>query len=332
MTKLAEALAAKRTLLADGATGTNFFAMGLESGEAPEVWNLEHPDRVRALHRSFVEAGSDIVLTNTFGANRHRLKLHGLEDRTAELNRIAAELAREEADAGERTVLVGGSIGPTGELLVPLGALTYEGAVAAFDEQIAGLVDGGVDILWIETMSAPDEMRAAAEAAANYDLPFTVTASFDTAGKTMMGLAPTALGALMAGLPKPPAAYGANCGVGASDLLVSVLGMTEADAEAIVIAKANCGIPQIQGDKVVYTGTPELMGDYARMAANAGARIIGGCCGTSPEHLAAMRRALDAYTPGERPTPETVIAAIGPLVAPPAEEGSGRERPRRRRR
>ena len=231
MNKLAQALNERGVLLADGATGTNFFAMGLEAGEAPEVWNFEFPEKVRALHKSFVDAGSDIILTNTFGANRHRLKLHGLEDRVEDLNRRAAELARTEADSAGRTVLVGGSIGPTGELLVPLGELTYEGAVEAFEEQVAGLVDGGVDILWIETMSAPDEMRAAVEAAAKTDLPFTVTASFDTAGKTMMGLAPAGLGDLMGEMATPPAAYGANCGVGASDLLVSVLDMTRNNAQ-----------------------------------------------------------------------------------------------------
>lgn len=332
MDKLSRVLAERGTLLADGATGTNFFAMGLESGEAPEIWNLEHPEKVRELHRSFVVAGADIILTNTFGANRHRLKLHQLENRVGEINRIAAELARREADASDRTVLVGGSIGPTGELFAPLGALSFEDAVEAFDEQIAGLAEGGVDILWIETMSAPEEMRAAAEAAAKYDLPFTVTASFDTAGKTMMGLAPAALGALMAELSRPAAAFGANCGVGASDLLVSVLGMTAADDEAIVIAKANCGIPQVKGDHVEYSGTPELMGDYARLAVDAGARIIGGCCGTSPDHLAAMRAALDAHRRGERPTAEEIVARIGPLVAPPADDTRGRERTRRRRR
>ena len=330
---LQRALDNKVALLADGATGTNFFAMGLESGEAPEVWNLEYPEKVRALHKSFVEAGSDIILTNTFGANRHRLKLHDLQDRTAEINKIAAELARAEAELSEREVLVAGSIGPTGELLEPLGELTYQGAVEAFDEQIAGLVDGSVDILWIETMSAPDEMRAAAEAAAKTGLPYTVTASFDTAGKTMMGLAPGTLGETFSDLPTPPVAHGANCGVGASDLLVAVLDMTKPGAEEpVVIAKANCGIPQFVGDKIVYSGTPELMADYVKLAIDAGARIIGGCCGTSPEHLAAMRTALDQHTRGERPSQDDIVTRIGPLVAPPSQEPAGRERSRRRRR
>ena len=335
-TSLQDLLREKGVLLADGATGTNFFDMGLTSGEAPEVWNLEQPEKVRALHKAFVEAGADIILTNTFGANRHRLKLHGLEERVVELNRIAAELARAEADAVERPVLVGGSIGPTGELLVPLGALTYEGAVEAFSEQITGLVDGGVDILWIETMSAPEEMQAAAEAASRAELPFTITASFDTAGKTMMGLSPSGLADLAAHLPKAPAGFGANCGVGASDLLVAVLGMTPEgavdNAVPVVIAKANCGIPKIQGDAVVYTGTPELMADYARLAVDSGARIVGGCCGTSPEHLAAMRKAIDDHIRDGRPTRDDIVARIGPLVAPPAEPGAERERSRRRRR
>ncbi|PLX38494.1 MAG: methionine synthase I [Hyphomicrobiales bacterium] len=329
-------LAERRILLADGATGTNFFAMGLEAGEAPDVWNVEAPEKVLALHRAFVEAGSDIILTNTFGANRHRLKLHGLEDRVVDLNEQAARLARAEAEAAGRPVVVAGSVGPTGELFEPLGSLSYDGAVDAFAEQIEGLAAGGVDIVWIETMSAPEEMRAAAAAATRCGMPYTLTASFDTAGRTMMGLAPAALDTLAETLEPHPAAFGANCGVGASDLLVSVLAMTEADPQAIVIAKANCGVPHFEGENIVYSGTPELMADYVRLAADSGARIIGGCCGTSPEHVAAMRVALDEYLTNEgadrpRPDQDSIVARIGPLVSPPKEAGEPRTRTRRRR-
>ncbi|MCA1297469.1 betaine--homocysteine S-methyltransferase [Stappia indica] len=335
MNKLEDLLARKRTLLADGATGTNLFDMGLTSGDPPEEWNLTEPDKIRALHRGFVEAGADIILTNSFGANRHRLKLHKLEGRVHELNAAAGQLAREVAEGSGREVLVGGSIGPTGELFAPLGALSHEEAVDTFREQAEGLKAGGVDVLWIETMSAAEEMRAGAEAAAAAGMPFVVTASFDTAGKTMMGLGPTGLGALTAGFACTPVAYGSNCGVGASDLLAAVLEITAAYPEAVVVAKANCGIPVIRGDEVVYTGTPELMGDYARLAMDAGVRIIGGCCGTSFGHLAAMRQALDAHEAGERPTVEEIVARLGPLVSPPAAptpdgEGGGRRRARRR--
>ena len=162
---LTQLLDAKGVLLADGATGTNLFEVGLEAGEAPEMWLESHPDRITALHQAFVDNGADIILSCSFGANRQRLKLHQAEDRTHALNRIAAELARAVADAAGRPVVVGGSVGPTGELLQPLGALSYAEAVEAFREQIAGLKDGGVDVVWIETMSAAEEVRAAAEAA-----------------------------------------------------------------------------------------------------------------------------------------------------------------------
>lgn len=337
MNRLERLLAEKGTLLADGATGTNLFDMGLTSGDPPEEWTLTHPDRISSLHRKFVEAGADIVLTNTFGANRHRLKLHGLEGRVRELNAAAARLAREVADAAARPVIVGGSVGPTGELFVPLGALTLDEAVEAFAEQIAGLKEGGADVAWIETMSAAEEMTAAAEAARRVGLPFVVTASFDTAGRTMMGLAPEGLARLAGTFACAPVAYGSNCGVGASDLLAAILEITTRHPDAIVVAKANCGIPVIRGDEVVYTGTPELMADYARLAADAGARIIGGCCGTSFTHLAAMRQALDGHVPGARPTLSDIIARLSPLVSPPAapqpagEDGDGGGRRRRRR-
>jgi methionine synthase I (cobalamin-dependent) len=317
MPSLAELLKTKKVLLADGATGTNYFQMGLTAGDPPEMWNVDHPDRVASLHRQFVEAGADIILTNTFGGNKHRLKLHKLEGRVHELNKRAAEIARAEADKAGRPVVVAGSVGPTGELFQPLGQLTYADAVACFKEQVEGLKAGGADVAWIETMSAPDEMRAAMEGAIAAGLPYTYTGSFDTAGRTMMGLVPESLGAVAEGMTPPPVAHGSNCGVGASDLLLSVLSMTEGHPEAVVIAKANCGIPQMKGTEVVYSGTPELMARYAHLAIDSGARIVGGCCGTSPEHLAAMRKALDAHVAGPRPDRAKLEAEIGPLVAPP---------------
>ncbi len=322
-------LATGRPLLADGATGTNLFAMGLSSGESPELWNDSQCAKVLALHRAFVEAGADIILTNSFGANRRRLMLHGEEGRVGELNRRAAEIAREAADRAGRPVAVAGSVGPTGDLLAPLGPLSEEDAFAVFAEQIEGLKAGGADLVWIETMSAPDEMRAAAKAAGALGMAYTVTASFDTAGKTMMGLAPEALAELTESFAPPPLAFGANCGVGASDLLVSILAMTEKRPDAIVIAKANAGIPQWRGAHIHYSGTPALMADYARLAADSGARIIGGCCGTTAEHLAAMRRALDGRVPGERPGEAEIVATIGPLASPPAKAQAPRERRRR---
>jgi methionine synthase I (cobalamin-dependent) len=327
---LRKLLAEGRPLLADGATGTNLFEVGLTAGDNPEAWNATHPDRIRALHRSFVDAGADIILTNSFGGNRRRLALHGLESRVRELNRLAAENARAEADAAGRRIVVAGSVGPTGDLLAPLGPLTEDEAAEIFEEQIAGLREGGADVAWIETMSAPEEIRAAAHAAIRVGMPFVATASFDTAGRTMMGLAPDAFAELFDSFETAPLAFGANCGVGASDLLVSILGMTRARPDAIVVAKANAGVPQWRGAHIHYSGTPELMAIYAGLAVDAGARIVGGCCGTKPTHLAAMRRALDAHAAGPRPDPAQIVAALGSLVSPPGAEPAARSRRRAR--
>lgn len=308
-----EALATRPWLLADGATGTNYFQMGLESGDAPELWNFDHPERVRSLHRRFVEAGADIILTNTFGGNRHRLKLHNGQDRVREVNIAAARNARAEADAVDRPVYVAGSIGPTGEIMEPIGAMSHADAVEAFAEQAMALKEGGVDVLWIETMSSEEELKAAVEGAARADLPIVTTMSFDTNGRTMMGITPKAFGAITAALPVQPVAIGANCGVGASELIATVLGITAARPDANVVAKGNCGIPQYMDGHIHYTGTPELMADYARIALDAGARIIGGCCGTSPDHLASMRKALEAHAKGERPSVEVIEQRLGPV-------------------
>jgi methionine synthase I (cobalamin-dependent) len=332
-TSLADLLATGKVLLADGATGTNYFQMGLESGEPPEFWITDHPDRVKSLHRAFVEAGADIILTNTFGCNRHRLKLHNAQDRVFELAKQAAMLAAEVADASDRPVVVAGSVGPTGELFEPLGALTHDVAVAAFKEEIEGLAAGGADVAWIETMSSIEEVRAAATAAALVGMPYVATCSFDTAGRTMMGLLPSDLGAVFDGLPAAPLAMGANCGVGASDILVSALSMAEGCGGAHLVAKGNCGVPQFHGTEIVYSGTPELMARYASMAADAGVRIVGGCCGTSAEHLAGMRVALDERVPGERPSIDQIIAEIGPLTnSVPGGPARSRERARAPRR
>jgi methionine synthase I (cobalamin-dependent) len=319
-------------LLADGATGTNMFDMGLTSGDAPELWNEAHPDRIRRLHQSFVDAGADIILTNSFGGTRRRLALHKLEERTEEINRLAAQNARAVADASERRIIVAGSVGPTGDLFAPLGAMTEDWAVEVFEEQIRGLKAGGADVIWIETMSAMEEMRAAATAAQKLGMPYTITASFDTAGNTMMGIRPEAMIRDLSTLTPRPHGIGCNCGVGASDLLCSVLAMTEAEPEVLVIAKANCGVPKVGAGGVTYTGTPEVMADYACLALDAGARIIGGCCGTRPEHLRAMRIALQDHVKGERPTPEQIVAAVGALASPPARAGAAAERRAGRRR
>ena len=332
-TTLDTLLALGGPLLADGATGTNYMGMGLGAGEPPELWNLEAPDKVRRLHQEFVDAGADIILTNTFGCNRFRLALHGAQDRTFEIAKRAAEIAGEVASAAERPVVVAGSVGPTGELIEPIGSMTEAAAIDAFTEEIEGLRAGGADVAWIETKSAAQEMRAAARAAIAVGMPYTVTASFDTAGRTMMGLRPPELVDVFAELPVAPVAIGANCGVGASDLLVAIQQMRRDGLT--IIAKSNCGVPRFVGAEIEYSGNPRLMGEYAALAIDSGARIVGGCCGTSPEHLAEMRRKIDGHEPGDVPALDRIVAAVGPLTnqaasdaATDAEAGSRRRRRR----
>jgi 5-methyltetrahydrofolate--homocysteine methyltransferase len=298
-------------LLADGATGTNLFNMGLTAGDAPEMWNVDHPDRITALYKGAADAGSDIFLTNSFGGNASRLRLHGAEGRVHELNRVAAELGRAVADTAGRPVIVAGSVGPTGEIFEPMGSLTHASAVEMFHEQAEGLKAGGADVLWLETISAAEEFRAAAEGFALAGMPWCGTMSFDTAGRTMMGLTSAEMVKMVGKIPNQPLAFGANCGVGASDLLRTILGFAAAGPERPIIAKGNAGIPKYHDGHIHYDGTPALMADYAVLARDCGATIIGGCCGTTPEHLRSMRDALEKRPRGERPTLEAITAALG---------------------
>ncbi|MDF1804461.1 betaine--homocysteine S-methyltransferase [Thalassovita sp.] len=332
---LSRLLETRDWLMADGATGTNLFNMGLSSGDAPELWNEEHPDRIKKLYSGAVDAGSDIFLTNSFGGNASRLKLHNAEKRARELSRISAELGREVADASGRTIVVAGSVGPTGEIFAPMGPMTHELAVEIFHEQAEGLKEGGADVLWLETISAPEEYKAAAEAFALANMPWCGTMSFDTAGRTMMGITSASMVDMVEKLANPPLAFGANCGVGASDLLRTVLGFAAHGTERPIIAKGNAGIPKYHDGHIHYDGTPELMAEYAVLARDAGATIIGGCCGTMPEHLSAMRKALETRPRGPRPTLEHIAEKLGGFSSASdgtgEEPGAGRRTSRRRR-
>jgi len=315
---LKELLDEKGVLLADGATGTNLFEVGLQTGDAPELWNIDHPDRISALHQSFVDAGSDIILTNSFGGTSYRLALHDAGHRVHELNSRAAELARAEADKSDKKVLVAGSMGPTGEILEPNGPVSIDEARKAFAEQAQALADGGVDVLWIETISSAEEIEAAVLGAADIGLPIVYTVSIDTNGRTMMGLTPAETLKISTGLNAHISAIGSNCGVGASEVVAAVCNLVTAaesmEVKPALVAKANCGIPDYVDGKIVYSGTPELMAEYAALSANAGASIIGGCCGTTPIHVAAMRKAIDEWMPGaDKPTVETITSVLGEL-------------------
>lgn len=320
-------------LLADGATGTALFNMGLMSGDAPEFWNVDHPDRIETLYSSAVDAGSDIFLTNSFGGNAARLKLHDGQSRVAELNRAAAEIGRNIADRADRPVIVAGSVGPTGEIMAPMGALTHDIAVEMFHEQAEALKAGGADVLWVETISAAEEFRAAAEAFGLANMPWCGTMSFDTAGRTMMGLTSTEMVKMVGKLAHQPTAFGANCGVGASDLLRTTLGFSKAGPTAPIIAKGNAGIPKYVDGHIHYDGTPQLMAEYAVLARDAGAQIIGGCCGTEPAHLRLMREALETRAKGVPPTHEHIVDTLGGFSSPSdGTDGTGPTRRAGRRR
>ncbi len=321
----------KAYVVADGAMGTQLFARGLISGDAPERSNLEWPEAIREIHRGHLQAGAEVLLTNSFGANRFRLRLHDLDDRVLELNEAAARLAREAADddrgSGEGTVLIAGSMGPSGELLAPLGSMDTAACEEAYAEQAEALARGGVDLLWIETMSDLAEAEAAVRGArAACDLPVAVMMSFDTAGRTMMG-ATAAETAERLG-PLQPAALGANCGNNIADTEAAAIEMQGALPDVPVIFKPNAGIPAWTGTTFRYNAGPETLATHAHRAVQAGVRIVGGCCGTTPEHIAAIAAVLA----GEQPVPEIHEPAPERPSGTPTRSTSRRSRHSRRRR
>ena len=330
--KFEQKVSSSEWLLTDGATGTNLFDMGLMSGDAPELWNEKYPEKITKLHKEAVEAGSDLFLTNSFGSNALRLKLHNCGNRAFDLSRISAEIARDVADAYDGTVFIAGSVGPTGEIMHPIGELSHEIAVEVFHEQAQGLKEGGADLLWLETISAPEEFKAAAEAFSNIEIPWVGTMSFDTAGRTMMGTSPAEMVKLIASIPNKPIAFGANCGTGAPDLLRTVQDFAKSSPHSILIAKGNAGIPKYVDGHILYDGTPELMAKYAVMARNSGAKMIGGCCGTKPKHLRSMRTALESEVVRTVPSLQQVELEIGPFSSQIRKEIEEHKSRRRRRR
>jgi methionine synthase I (cobalamin-dependent) len=293
MTTLAELLQSRGPIVADGAMGTMLMSNGLEFGDPPELWNLEHPEIIRRVQRGYLDAGAQILLTNTFGGNRLRLELHGREDRVDQLNRTAAVLARFEADAADHPAIVAGDLGPTGQIMESIGGtLTPEIARDVFAQQARALAAGGVDVLWVETMSDVAEAVAAIRGAkdAAPDKPVIATMSFDTRGRTMMGVTPEQAAAAM--LEAGASAIGGNCGNGPEELVPVIEKMRAAYPDAVLVAKGNVGMPQLVGMTVEYPTTPETMAGFARQFRDAGANIIGACCGSTPPHLRAMAEAL----------------------------------------
>lgn len=279
-------------LLADGAMGTMLFQAGLEFGDPPEAWNVLHPDRVRLVHRGYLEAGARLILSNTFGGNRFRLGMHGMQGRVAELNRLGAEIARAEAEATGNGALVAGDIGPSGAILAPLGELEFGEAVEGFAEQAAALAAGGADVIWIETMSALEEIHAAIEGVRRVapELPLITTMTFDTRGRTMMGVTPEQAAEALSGWGAD--AMGGNCGNGPGEVEAVIAKMHAAAPEAVLVAKSNAGIPRLVQGRAVYEAGPLEMAHHAAHVRSLGARVIGACCGSSPAHLQAMALAL----------------------------------------
>jgi 5-methyltetrahydrofolate--homocysteine methyltransferase len=272
-------------LVADGATGTMLMAAGLPAGAAPELWNVERPEQIVALHHAYLDAGSQIILTNTFGGSRIKLDKFGLGDRIRELNLAAASLAKK-ASQGE--AFVAGDIGPSGELMQPMGPLTYEAALQAFSEQASALAEGGVDLLWVETMTDMSEAKAAVAGARQVtDLPIFCSLSFGRKARTMMGV--SAKQAAQELWPLGLDAIGANCGEGLEMIPEVLRQMREVLPEAPLIVKPNAGLPKLVAGETTYDLIPADFADQMREFVALGAQIIGSCCGSSPAYIAALK-------------------------------------------
>jgi 5-methyltetrahydrofolate--homocysteine methyltransferase len=286
--RLAALLGADRPVLLDGGMGTLLQDSGLEDGAPGELWNLENPDAVRAAHAAYAASGARVLTTNTFGGTRPRLDMHGLGDRVAEVNRRAAEIARSVAD--EHGLLVAGDLGPTGELLAPLGTMTPDQARALFAEQLTALVEGGIDLVLVETLSDLGEADAALTAAREVapDLPVAVTMSFDTNVRTMMGVRPA--DAVVHLAAEGADAVGANCGRGPDEMEIIAADMVRVRPDGLLlVAQSNAGLPQVVGDHFEYDATPADLAAHAVRLAELGIDLVGGCCGSTPGHIAAMR-------------------------------------------
>jgi 5-methyltetrahydrofolate--homocysteine methyltransferase len=280
-------------VLLDGGMGTLLQDNGLDDGGSGELWNVERPEVVEGIHRAYAEAGARILTTNTFGGTRPRLEMHGLADRLHEVNRAGAAIATRVAR--EYGILVAGDLGPTGELLSPLGIMEPEQARALFAEQLAGLRDGGIDIVLVETMSDLGEVTAAVEAARDVvpDLPVIASLSFDTNLRTMMGVRPADAVTALAELGVD--AVGANCGRGPEEMEAIAEQLAQARAEGLLlIAQSNAGLPQLVGDRFEYDASPDELAAHARALRDLGVDLVGACCGSTPAHIAAMREALSA--------------------------------------
>jgi 5-methyltetrahydrofolate--homocysteine methyltransferase len=291
MNRLSQLFEGHDLALFDGGMGTLLQERGLDDGGCGELWNVEHPDQVAAIHEEYAAAGATILTTNTFGGTRPRLAMNGLEDRVVELSRAGALLAREVAD--QHGTLVAGGLGPTGELMAPLGTLSPSDTRAIFAEQLEGLLAGGIDLVLIETMSDLSEVEAAVAAARQCapDLPIVTTLSFDTNLRTMMGVTPAAAVDSLAA--QGVDGVGANCGRGPDEMEAIAAQLVAARVDdVLLVAQTNAGLPQLVGDHFEYDAPPQALATHALHLRELGIDLIGACCGSNPGHTAAMRAAL----------------------------------------
>lgn len=288
-------------LVADGAMGTMLYAKGVYLNRCYDEMNLSQPDMVREIHSEYLHAGAEIIETNTFGANPVKLTPHGLSEKTEEINQRGAQIAKDVA--GDRA-WVAGSVGPLGKPLSPLGKISVEEAIELYQPQIRGLVQGGVDLIIIETMSDVQEMTAAVKAARQEgDLPIMVSATFPAEGRTMLGYTPEEVMSVLAQLEVQ--VVGANCSEGPHDILETIKRLRHANADIPIAAMPNAGHPRFHDDRVLYMTSPEYMAEYARRFIQAGAQIVGGCCGTTPNHIRAISSMVKALKPA-KPTVLTI--------------------------
>jgi len=292
MRDLLARLKAGHILLSDGAMGTSLQEMGLGPGDCPEEWNLSHPRQVEEIISRYIAAGSDMVLTNSFGGSPLKLAKFGLDAQTERINRAAAEIARRAA-GDEHLVL--GSVGPTGEFMEPLGSQTAQSMYEAFRRQMVALAQGGADAICIETMSALEEALAALRAAKeNTSIPVIVTLTFNKTSKgefrTMMGVSPQQ--AVQQLTQAGADIVGSNCGTGI-EVMVEIARQIRNCTDKFIMIQPNAGLPVLEDGKTVFKDTPEMMARYVPALVDSGVSIIGGCCGTTPAHIAALREKID---------------------------------------
>ncbi len=290
----------ERSLLFDGAMGTMLYEAGRSLDESLDALNLSHPELVTGVYRAYINAGADVIETNTFGGNRIRLEHHGLAEKVRDINFRGVKLAREEREISGRPVLVAGSVGPTGRTLAPIGTLASQEATDVFREQIEALLEAGVDLLVFETMGSVEEMNAALDAADQCaDLPIVALMTFAEDGRTLSGHEPETIATMLT--ERGVNVIGANCSVGPQRLLKVMRKMravldTMPDGKPALAAIPNAGYPTMVGSRLIYRSSPEYFADFAARAIEAGAQVVGGCCGTTPEHILAMRHALDTLS------------------------------------